>query len=147
VKELIEANAAKLRELKATLNSTVGRRWKSDEEEQAWRNACARVHESYDALAFPGGYERALELLKQGDLATAEVAIIFCEMRPYFFRSGYNRSHLLRRLKHVQLPSHLAQRLQAILDEVQRRKVESRRRVNEYWSGRLTNPTDSTPKS
>jgi hypothetical protein len=147
MRQLIESNAAKLRELKAAIDTSVGQRSKGDKERQAWQDACAQFHESYDALAFPGGYERALELLKQGDLATAETAVIFCELRPYFFRSGYNRSKLLRLLKHVQMPSHLARRLQAVLEETQRRKVESRQRVNDYWSGRVTSRADAPPKS
>jgi hypothetical protein len=44
--------------------------------------ACAEFHARYTELAFPGGYEGALERILTGDTETMEAAICFLECRP-----------------------------------------------------------------
>ena len=81
---------------------------------EAWKDACAAFHASYDALAFPGGYQGALERLLAGDPATMEAAIVFLELRPYFFRSGYMHKKILRYARRAPLAKAQAQRLRTV---------------------------------
>lgn len=66
----------------------------------------------FDKLAFPGGYTRALKLLASEDGATIEAALQFIEIRPYFFRSQYIRTKLLRMLKRIPLSQRQLERLE-----------------------------------
>ena len=137
MRDILERNAAKLRELHADIHAKVARRQKSEEDRQAWLAACSEFHKSYDSLAFPGGFERAIELLKIGDLATAETAILFCEIRPYYFRSGYNRTKFIRLLKRISLPSYLADRLNRVREEIHQRKLAARDKLERDWRARF----------
>jgi hypothetical protein len=134
VRDFLATNSAKINELKANIDRgaiAVSRRTEADW--QRHEEACALFHKSYDALAFPGGLGHAMTLLKSGDASMAEAALIYCEIRPYYFRSGYHRSKFLRLLGQIPLPTHLESRLKAVKEEVHRRKLESRRQPNEYW--------------
>lgn len=79
--------------------------------------ACQAFHESYDALAFPGGLQQALQQLQAGDTMPVEAALAFLEIRPYFFRSQYIRTKLLRRLKHLPLTTEQATRFQTVISK------------------------------
>lgn len=60
----------------------------------------------YSALVdrlFPGGYDCALRKIQQGDAKAIDSALAFLEVRPYFFRSQYIRTRLMRLLKHATL--------------------------------------------
>jgi len=133
VRDLLERNATKLRALHADIHNKVALRDKSDVDRKAWRDACAEFHSAYDALAFPGGLAQAIELLKSGDLITAETAILYCEIRPYYFRSGYHRTKLVRLLKRINLPSPLAIRLHRITEEMHRRKLANQPALADRW--------------
>ena len=86
MRDLLERNSARLRDLHADIHAKFALRHKSEANWQAWSEACATFHNAFDALAFPGGLERAIGLLKSGDLATAETAILFCEIIPFLNR-------------------------------------------------------------
>ena len=45
-----------------------------------------------------------------------EAALVFLELRPFFFRSGYMRQKLLRLLKHAPLSSPQSKRFAAVLE-------------------------------
>ncbi len=138
VRDFLACNAAKIRELHADIHRKVGNRWRSDEDHKAWTDACERFHKTYNDLAFPGGLEQAMTLLKNRDASVAEAALIYCELRPYYFRSGYHRSKFLRLLGHIPLPTHLETRLRAVKDDVQRRKMANQQRIGEVWRTRGT---------
>jgi hypothetical protein len=97
IKTQIALNAAEIVRLHARIHATVALRDTSRAARAEWQQACADFHRRYDALAFPGGYGAALEKFRAADPSVLEPALCFLELRPYFFRSGYMRTVLLRR--------------------------------------------------
>jgi hypothetical protein len=86
-----------------------------DTNPKAWDNATRLFHDNYDRLAFPGGLEHGLSLLKNQDPTTIATAISYLEADPYFFRSGYIKENILRLLKKVTLSKKQIAELQEIL--------------------------------
>ena len=123
MKQTIEHNAAILRGLHQAIHDTVKHRFESLQGFAAWERACAEFHARYDELAFPGGISAAFEHLATGDMLTAETAIIYLEVHPYFFRSQYHATTFIRRLKKLQLRSDLQQRFDAVLAAARERKL------------------------
>lgn len=114
--ELILFNAEKIRQLYSRINITVHERDKSPEKLQEWEQACAEFHSSYEALAFPGGWQ-ALERIDSGDKDAIEAAICYLECRPYFHRSGYLFKVILKRAKRALLSDQQRNRLQQVIDK------------------------------
>ncbi len=78
-------------------------------------------------LAFPGGYEEGLQKIQAGDSNAIENALAFLEVKPYFFRSQYIRTKLIRLLKHAALSGQQEERLKKVLEsESQRKNSKSR---------------------
>lgn len=71
--------------------------------------------EEYDLLAFPGGLQKNIELLKQHDPNAIELAITYLQANPYCFRSGYVKQTLARLLKKAPLSKDQIKELQNIL--------------------------------
>ena len=65
---------------------------------------------------FPGGYARVFEQIQAGDGSAVEFGLVFVEVQPYYFRSQYHRTRLIRMLKHARLSSLQAERLKRVLD-------------------------------
>ena len=116
VKATIQRNAGEIVRLHDRVHETVRYRHLNAESREAWKRACAEFHERFDGLAFPGGYGDAANRILAGDAYTIEAALCFLEVRPYFFRSGYMYSALLRKTKRATLDPAQADRLKAILD-------------------------------
>ncbi len=116
LKLTIQKNAEELRRLSAQIDESFELRNKSARHAEKWKAACAELHRQYSQLAFPGGYDGALERISAGDPATIEAALCFVECRPYFFRSGYMYKDILRRLKRAPLESSNAKRMAVIVD-------------------------------
>lgn len=108
---LISENAARLRTLHEEVTNALSEEGKGIR----WSRALAAFRESYDRLAFPGGLERGLAALKAGDTDAVEHAVRFLESNPYFFRSGYIKEEIIRRLKHVSLSSDQRTRMGAVI--------------------------------
>ena len=115
INQLIEANAAEIKRLHALVHETARRRNDSPQARTAWQSACAEFHRRYDALAFPGGYAATLSGLVLGNQQVIDATLSFLEVRPYFFRSGYMRKVLLRKIKQVDLAPQQRDRLKGIL--------------------------------
>jgi hypothetical protein len=115
MKQLIEHNAEECRRLHARIHETFKQRNTSREKKMEWELACQEFHARYDALAFPGGYNGALERIASGDEFTIEAALCFVEVRPYFFCSGYMFKALLPKLKKAKLNPSQTARLEACL--------------------------------
>ncbi|HYP04793.1 MAG TPA: hypothetical protein VER03_01055 [Bryobacteraceae bacterium] len=124
VRRTILANAAEIVRLHNGVRETFRRRGESEARFQAWKSAAEDFQARYRVLAFPGGYEGALERIESGDPNAVEAALCFLELRPYFFRSGYLYEKLLPRVKHALLSLEQAERLRTVL----RRRAEWRAR-------------------
>jgi len=96
-------NAVEIVCLHSRVRETSKRRDESAQRRQAWQLACTELHERYNDLAFPGGYDDALERIESGKAQAMEAAICFLELRPYFFRSGYMFKDILRKCKRAPL--------------------------------------------
>lgn len=111
----IAANAAELRALHDSVWITFTRRARSPADRAAWELACRRFRENHDRLAFPGGLARGMASLAAGDLTTIETSIRFLEADPWFFRSGYIKAEILRRLRRAELTPVQVARLRRVI--------------------------------
>jgi len=115
VKQSIIANAEEIRSLHARIEQTVRHRDRSPQDRRAWELACQTFHSRHDALAFPGGYQNALERIVAGDSSAVDAALCFLEVRPFFFRSGYMYKDILRKVKRAALTQQQGERLARIV--------------------------------
>jgi hypothetical protein len=118
LRSTIRENAHELSRLHALIHETVRHRDEGNSQYAEWSKACAEFNARYDTLAFPGGYDGALELISSGDALTIETGLCFLECRPYFFRSGYMYKDILRRLKRAPVSESQRVRLQIIVDKL-----------------------------
>ncbi|HEL4233995.1 TPA: hypothetical protein UM516_000251 [Stenotrophomonas maltophilia] len=117
MERLIRANADEINRLRQAIREAAGARWRGLEEMQRHAAACAEYNQRYEQLAFPGGYANALRQLVEHDPNTLDVVLTFLEVRPYFFRSGYMWTTLLKRAQRVPMGTKQHARLQKILDD------------------------------
>lgn len=104
-------NAKHLRDLNARMWETF-RKHPHGPEHHA---ACTEFHGQYEELAFPGGLENAFQKLADNEKQTVETAICFLEADPLYFRSGYAKEKMIRRLKHCTLTGGQKKRLAKLL--------------------------------
>src|SRR5690242_18056203 len=129
LKRLIAVNAAEIVRLHARVHETARRRGDGAQARGDWDTACAEFHARYRHLAFPGGYDGALERIVAGDATSVEAAMCFLELRPYFFRSGYMYKELLRKIKRAPLSPDQERRLRLVLER------------QAAWRAQRVNPT------
>jgi hypothetical protein len=110
--EIVSA-AEQLRSLHQSLLDTHARSSLSRQAREEWSNACMKFHEEYSNLFYPGGDER-FDAFLRGDSAEIETAIMFLEVDPYFFRSGYLKQIVWDRLKQFELSSPQRTQLEAV---------------------------------
>jgi hypothetical protein len=118
LRSTIRENARELARLHTLIHEALAHRDESTQQRARWEVACAEFHARYNALAFPGGYDGALDRISFGDALAMEAGLCFLECRPYFFRSGYMYKDIVRRLKHAPLSESQALRLQTILNKL-----------------------------
>lgn len=127
--KLIKENAKSLVSLNNSIKNGYERKNKTPEDKIEWEQACSQFHSSYDQLAFPGGLEEGMALLKNGDVAAVEKAIAFLEVDPFFHSSGYIKEKILRYLVRADLTVKQLKLLQRILlrhlQETERREFRS----------------------
>jgi hypothetical protein len=111
LRSTIQRNAAQIVRLHERVHETFKLRDRDAESRAAWGRACQEFHSRYGALCFPGGYGGAGDRILAGDADTLEATLCFLEVRPYFFRSGYMYSALMRKMKRATLPPSQAERL------------------------------------
>jgi hypothetical protein len=85
------------------------------EHPQAWEEACALFHDSYDRLAFPSGLSEGLDALKKLDSHAIEVALEYLKVDPYYHRSGYTKKKIVHILKSIPLTNEQIKQLQEIV--------------------------------
>ncbi len=81
----------------------------------------------YTALVdrmFPGGYAKTFERIQAGDGSAIEFGLVFVEVQPYFFRSQYIRTQLIRMLKQTKLSSLQTERLKLIVELEHEKKMK-----------------------
>jgi hypothetical protein len=127
VRAKIVADSVELDRLNQAIRDTYARRGLSRHEHEEWSKACAKFHAEYANLSYPGGDER-LEAFLRGDAAEIETAILFLDVDPYFFRSGYLKQIIWDRLKGFELST--SQRTQ--LELVAIAYLQKRIRL-EFW--------------
>lgn len=97
------------------VHEAFAQRDRSPEKRHEWERACEVFHSRYNDLAFPGGFDGALDRIVAGDPESMEAAICFLELRPYFFRSGYMFQSILRKAKRAPLSQEQVARLNYVL--------------------------------
>jgi hypothetical protein len=119
-KDLITSESEKLRSLHEAIHETVIFRDRSPSANEAWRRACEDFH-SYESRLSPY-LERVFSDSDYKDQETIEFVISFLELDPRFFRSGYIKEEMLRKIGRAELNSKQIVRLRVVLlDAVQRR--------------------------
>lgn len=122
---LISENAGHLR----LLYDDIQRTFREQPHGPAHHAACEAFHRSYDELAFPGGLSSGLARLKLLEPQAIAIAVQFLEADPRFFRSGYIKEEIIRRLKHAPLtPEQRASLRRIVLKTVRDRGADLSRR-------------------
>jgi hypothetical protein len=130
--DMILKNAAEIQHLHADMHKKHKLRAQGPIALTDWQTAAAIFNNRYNDLAFPGGYDGALDRLLAGDVLAMETSICFLELRPFFFRSGYIFKDLLRKAR------------KAPLTEDQRKRLEVVERAVLQWRNRKRNSQQQT---
>lgn len=80
---------------------------------QKWHVAADEFHRAIDA-AYPPGFWENYTRLKEGQPEALEIAMVFLEDDPWFFRSGYIKVELIKYIGRTTLTEDRAQRLRRI---------------------------------
>ena len=127
-RDLVLANAKRLRELNARISETVKLRSRSAAERAEWELACSNFHAQFGNLFFPGG-EAAWESFVQSERSGVEAALVFLEADPRSFRSGYIKQIVWDRLKRfAALSAHDLSRLESVAFEYLQKPA-----LREFW--------------
>lgn len=89
----------------------------SPEAWERWKQVCADWHASRKPTDFLWE-ESTRQRLRSGDPVAVEDAILFLEIDPWFFRSGYLKERVLGALKRAPLSFHQQERVRHIIIEV-----------------------------
>jgi hypothetical protein len=139
ISQILE-NAKTINQLHNNIKETFERK---NQNPAAWSAACERFHTEYDRLAFPRGLLEGLRLLQQQDPATIALAITYLKADPYFFRSGYNKQEILRRLKRAPFTKKQTAELQEIIIAA----LKSPRTFSSQFAGLARNVQDAKFKT
>jgi len=86
---------------------------------------------------FLGNFAQTMGRIQAADVAAVEFALVFIEVQPYYFRSQYQRTRLIRMLKHTPLSLLQAERLKRVLDFEHAKKMKSPRTTDHKSLGDL----------
>ena len=108
------AKVAELNRLQRRVNESGELRWRTGKAEdiERWEKAVRDLKE-FSGFGYPETKfyffenQTFLAALSAGDADAKESAIKFLEFDPYYHRSGYIKSKLLVRLKHIKLNAHV----------------------------------------
>ena len=115
------AKVSELNRLHKSLHELSDLRWRTQKAEDIarWENA-VRAWKAYSGFGEDTKFyffesRDFLSALASGDAEAIESAIKFLEFDPYYYRSGYIKSKLLVRLKHLKLTASEIKRLQKVI--------------------------------
>lgn len=123
----MHARAQKLRALQQAIHDTFAKRRRSAAEWAAWERACSDFKEAYDHLFYPGGWKQ-LEALAQGAPEDIDTALDYLEADPIYFRSGYLKEWIWKRLARCSLSRRQRSRLESIALAYTQRRIR-----REFW--------------
>ena len=116
------ARVAELNRLHKLVHESSELRWRTGKAEDitCWENS-VRAWKEFSGFGYPETKfyffenQTFLAALSAGDAEAKESAINFLEFDPYYYRSGYIKSKLLVRLKHIKLTASEIKRLQKVV--------------------------------
>ena len=116
------AKVSELNRLHKSLHELSELRWRTGKAEDIvrWGNS-VRAWKEFSGFGYPEmkfyffENQTFLAALSAGDAEAKESAIKFLEFDPYYYRSGYIKSKLLVRLKHIKLTASEIKRLQKVV--------------------------------
>lgn len=112
-KELIVSETKTLRFLHEAIHHAVPFRDRSPSADEAWRLACSDFH--YHTSLLDPYFARVWNEPELEDQETIEFVITFLELDPRFFRSGYLKEVMLKKIGRAELSRHQVSRLRAVL--------------------------------
>ena len=113
------------------IHNTAAVRWKNPEATKTWVDACMTFHRA----TLPTDYlwlDETRTRIKNGDREAIEDALLFLEVDPWYFRSGYLKERLIRSLKQAPLTEQDKERIRQIVISVARGK--NRREFRNFCS-------------
>lgn len=108
----IRKEAKEWEALREQVYATFKLRDRSAEDLAEWSEACKAWHGYSRPVLDTFESTAAMEQLATGDPELLELAICFVEVNPYYFRSGYLKKRLFRRLRGMALSEKARQRIQ-----------------------------------
>jgi hypothetical protein len=105
-----------------------------------WRIEVDALHQAISD-AYPPGFWDAYRQLKAKDPAGLEHAVRFLEADPWFFRTGYIKSYLLRQIRRIPFDTSYAARLQQVVLSVAARRDGREFRHYCHLARRVDSPT------
>jgi hypothetical protein len=96
------------------LNSAVEERDRDADGRARWDEMAREWHEAMGLLYSPD-FQESLERLRLGEADAIEPAIVFLEVDPWAFRTGYAKETILRYLKRATLDADQARRVRAVV--------------------------------
>ena len=92
-----------------------GRKYHADPQAKAVIEAARSAYHAAWEAAYPSGFWEDCRMLRAGNPIGLESAVRFLEADPMFFRSGYVKAWLIRRIKPPMLTPAFAKRLQNVV--------------------------------
>ena len=122
----IKAKAETLRALQKAIHAAFAQRDRSKADWQTWQQAADQMRQQYGELAHPT--DGSLSAFERGDVEGIEAVIDFLDADPMFFRSGYMKEWMWKRLARFSLSEEQTARLETIALAYTDRRV-----CREFW--------------
>jgi hypothetical protein len=113
-RELVARRAEEIAVSHRLVNETVVHRSESAEGRQAWSEAAARHKLAVKTVESPD-WIALIQKIKRSDPMAVEAAIVYLEVDPWCFRSGYFKERILRELSRAHLDEPDKRRIRVVL--------------------------------
>jgi hypothetical protein len=114
--KILEAERIK-NSLHQKINDTVTKRDKSQAAYKEWKQACRIWHNTTSATDHLW-LDETRKKIRSGDRETIDDVMLFLEVDPWYFRSGYLKERLIEDLKRAPLNEHNEERIRHIIINV-----------------------------